>query len=92
MLLPALTAWLARLEKASSFQWAGLHEETQKRALEATSDGDLHLLHDWVARRASFSQATPEQQAALERYQTAYYAAERNIGGRDGRGRCDRNS
>ena len=63
----------------SSCRRAGLQEQTQKRALEATSDGDLQLLHDWIARRAPFSESSPEQQAALERYRAAYEAAGRSI-------------
>ena len=89
MTTAALERRLARLEKTRSFRLAGLHEETQKRALEATSDGDLQLLEESLKRRAPFSECTPEEQAAWERYRAAYYAAARTIGGR---GRCDRNS
>ena len=47
MMKAGLERRLVRLEKASSCRWAGLQEETQKRALQAISDGDLQLLQDW---------------------------------------------
>ena len=79
----ALEKRVTRLEKANSVQRTGLNKQAQKRALEATSDGDLQLLHDLAARRASFSESSPEQQAALERYQTAYHAVAQTIGAGD---------
>jgi hypothetical protein len=78
----ALKRRVARLEKASSCHWADLHEETQKRALEATSDGDLQLLEESLKRRAPFSECRPEEQAAWERYRAEYEAAARTIDSR----------
>ena len=92
MMKAGLERRLVRLEKADSFQRASLQEQIIKRALQDLSDGDIQLLRDWVVRRASFPEATAEQQAAMRRYQTACDAAARTIGARDGRGRCNRNS
>ena len=88
----ALERRVTRLEKDRSFQRASLQEQILKQGLEDFGDGDLQLLQDWVVRRASFSEPTPEQQAAMRRYQTACDAAARTIVGRDGRRPCDRNS
>ena len=78
----ALERRVTRLEKAHSFQRASLREQILKRGLEDLSDGDLQLLQDWVVRRASFSEPTPEQQAAWERYRAAYEAAGQSIDSR----------
>ena len=71
---------LARLEKASSVGQASVLDTAQTQALQVISEGDLQLLRESVERGASFSESTPEEQAAWERYQAEYDRARRSIG------------
>jgi hypothetical protein len=68
------------LEKASSAAQASVLDTIHQQALRVISDEDLERLHDVAERGASLSECTPEERAALERYQVAYDRATQSIG------------
>ena len=68
---------LLSLERSANINRTGIMEQIQQAALKTISDDDLQHLREFVVRGASLSKCTPEEKAALERYEAALRIASR---------------
>ena len=66
------------LERNTQVNRTTVMEAIKAAALSAVSDGDLEQLHQVAERGVPFSECTPEEKAALERYDAALRIASRS--------------
>jgi len=66
------------LERNSQVNRTTATEAITAAALSAISDDDLEQLHQFAERGVPFSECTPEEKAALERYDAALRIASRS--------------